>query len=56
VGIVAVTAIPYLERDGRWGRIVALVVSASCRGLGIGRHLVQAAEIAASDLGCVAIG
>jgi len=28
VGAVAVTAIPYLERDGRFGRIVALVVAA----------------------------
>jgi GNAT superfamily N-acetyltransferase len=55
VGIVAVTAIPYLERDGRWGRIVALVVSSACRGQGIGRQLVQAAETAASELGCVAM-
>ena len=55
LGIVAVTAIPYLEREGRWGRIVALVVSSACRGLGIGRQLVQAAENAASELGCVAM-
>lgn len=54
-GIIAVTAIPYLEREGRWGRIVALVVSSACRGLGIGRQLVQAAENAASELGCVAM-
>lgn len=52
-GIVALTAIPYLEREGRWGRIVALAVSSSCRGMGIGRQLVQAAENAASALGCV---
>src|SRR5437764_2666474 len=25
VGTIAVTAIPYLEREGRWGRLVALV-------------------------------
>ena len=49
------TAIPYLEREGRWGRIVALSVSSSCRGMGIGRQLVQAAEDAASALGCVAM-
>jgi GNAT superfamily N-acetyltransferase len=55
LGIVAVTAIPYLEHDGRWGRIVALVVSAACRGQGVGRRLVQAAEAAASELGCVAM-
>ncbi len=36
VGIIAVTAIPYLEREGRWGRIVALVVSSACRRQGIG--------------------
>ncbi|MQA08724.1 MAG: GNAT family N-acetyltransferase [Pseudonocardiaceae bacterium] len=53
VGTVAVTAIPYLEREGRWGRIVALVVSAECRGQGVGRQLVEAAEAAAGDLGCV---
>jgi predicted N-acetyltransferase YhbS len=44
VGVIAVAAIPYLEREGRWGRIVALVVSSACRGQGIGRRLVDAAE------------
>ena len=53
VGIIAVTAIPYLEREGRWGRIVALVVSTAYRGQGIGRWLVDAAEKAAGELGCV---
>nr|WP_042178104.1 GNAT family N-acetyltransferase [Kibdelosporangium sp. MJ126-NF4]CEL12972.1 GCN5-related N-acetyltransferase [Kibdelosporangium sp. MJ126-NF4]CTQ98657.1 GCN5-related N-acetyltransferase [Kibdelosporangium sp. MJ126-NF4] len=53
VGTVAVAAIPYLEQEGRWGRIVALVVSAECRGQGVGRQLVEAAEAAASGLGCV---
>jgi GNAT superfamily N-acetyltransferase len=53
VGTVAVTAIPYLEREGRWGRIVALVTAAGCRGQGIGRRLVEAAEEAAGDLGCI---
>ena len=33
LGIIAVTAIPYLEREGRWGRIVALVVSSACAKL-----------------------
>jgi predicted N-acetyltransferase YhbS len=55
VGTVAVTAVPYLEREGRWGRIVALVVSAECRGQGVGRQLVEAAEAAAGDLGCVKV-
>jgi GNAT superfamily N-acetyltransferase len=53
VGMVAMAAIPYVEREGRWGRIVALVVSAECRGQGVGRQLVEAAEAAAGDLGCV---
>lgn len=53
VGTVAMTTIPHLEREGRWGRIVALVVSAECRGQGVGRQLVEAAEAAAGDLGCV---
>jgi GNAT superfamily N-acetyltransferase len=53
VGAVAVAAIPYLEREGRRGRIVALVVAAGRRGQGIGRRLVEAAEEAAGDLGCV---
>ncbi len=55
LGIIAVTAIPYLEREGRWGRIVALVVSSACRGRGIGGLLVEAAENAARELGCVAM-
>jgi predicted N-acetyltransferase YhbS len=55
VGIIAVTAIPYLEREGRWGRIVALVVSSACRGQGIGRQLVDAAEKAAGELDCIAM-
>jgi GNAT superfamily N-acetyltransferase len=55
VGIIAVTAIPYLEREGRWGRIVALVVSSACRGQGIGRWLVDAAEKAAGELDCIAM-
>jgi ribosomal protein S18 acetylase RimI-like enzyme len=55
VGIIAVTAIPYLEREGRRGRIVALVVSSACRGQGIGRRLVDAAEKAAGELDCITI-
>jgi predicted N-acetyltransferase YhbS len=53
VGVIAVSAIPYLEREGCRGRIVALVVSSTCRGQGIGHRLVDAAEKAASELGCV---
>lgn len=55
VGAIAVAAIPYLEREGRWGRIVALVVAAECRGTGVGRRLVATAEDTARELGCVAM-
>jgi len=55
VGVIAVAAIPYLERDGSWGRIVALVVDGSLRGAGIGRALVAAAEAAALRMGCVSM-
>ncbi len=53
VGIAAVSVVPYLERDGYWGRISALVVAESCRGQGIGRMLTVAAEELARDCGCV---
>jgi GNAT superfamily N-acetyltransferase len=52
-GAVAVTAIPYFEHEGSWGRIVALVVAEGSRGHGIGRLLVESAEQAALGLGCV---
>jgi GNAT superfamily N-acetyltransferase len=52
-GVVAVTAIPYFEHDGSWGRIVALVVAEGHRGRGIGRLLAESAEQAALSLGCV---
>jgi ribosomal protein S18 acetylase RimI-like enzyme len=53
-GVVAVAAVPYLEKPGRWARIVSLVVANDVRGNGIGRQLVTAAESAARDLDCVA--
>ena len=54
-GVVAVAAIPLLERDGSLGRIVALVVDESRRGGGIGRALVAAAEAEALRMGCDAM-
>jgi GNAT superfamily N-acetyltransferase len=55
LGLVAVTTIRYLERDGRLGRIVTLVVADSARGQGIGRRLVADAEAMALSHGCVAM-
>lgn len=53
VGVIAVSVIPYLERDGSLARIVALVTAQSARGTGVGRELVGAAERYAHEKGCV---
>lgn len=53
VGVVAVHLCPYFERDGSWGRIVALVVADRARGRGIGSGLMTAAESFAAARGCV---
>jgi len=55
IGLVAVTTILYLERPGRLGRIVALVVAANARSQGVGRQLVSAAESFARAQGCVSM-
>lgn len=53
VGVLALSSAPFLEREGRWGRVVALVTSESCRGEGVGRELMTAAEDIARRFGCV---
>ncbi len=53
LGVVALAVIPYFERPGSWGRVVALVVDSQARGLGVGRRLLAVAEQAAWDRGCV---
>lgn len=55
LGLVAVTTIRYLEREGRLGRIVTLVVAEAARKQGIGRRLVADAEAVALSHGCVAM-
>lgn len=55
LGVVALAVIPYFERPGSWGRVVALVVDSRTRGLGVGRRLLTAAEQAARDRGCVCV-
>jgi GNAT superfamily N-acetyltransferase len=53
LGLVAVHVCPFFERDGSWGRLVALVVSEQGRGQGIGGHLVAAAQAFAVSHRCV---
>ncbi|MFI0483915.1 GNAT family N-acetyltransferase [Actinomadura sp. 9N215] len=51
-GVAALHALLMLDRSGRRGRLVALVVDDAVRGQGIGRALLEAAERSARDLGC----
>jgi len=55
VGVAALALVPYFERPGCWGRVVALVVDARSRGLGVGRKLLAATEQAALARGCVSM-
>jgi GNAT superfamily N-acetyltransferase len=52
-GAIALCTWPYLERAGSLGRITAFVVRESSRRHGVGRLLLEAAERAAAELGCV---
>jgi GNAT superfamily N-acetyltransferase len=53
IGVAALHACPMLERTGRFGRLVALVVDDRYRGRGVGHALVGAAERWAQEAGCV---
>jgi N-acetylglutamate synthase-like GNAT family acetyltransferase len=55
VGVLAVHAIPYLEKTGRWARIESLAVDDQARQSGVGRALVVAAEGIAQQWGCPAV-
>lgn len=53
LGVIAVHVCPFFERDGAWGRIVALVVADRARRRGVASGLVAAAEVFAAARGCV---
>ncbi len=53
LGVAALAVIPFFERPGYFGRVVALVVADHARRLGVGRRLLAATEQAALDRGCV---
>jgi GNAT superfamily N-acetyltransferase len=44
VGLAGVGVAPFYERNGTYGRLLALVVDERYRGAGIGQRLVEAAE------------
>jgi GNAT superfamily N-acetyltransferase len=51
VGVAGVAVDWFYERDGRYGRLLVLVVSATARGTGIGTRLVEVVERWATDRG-----
>jgi GNAT superfamily N-acetyltransferase len=55
VGMASLHVTPLFPEGRSRGRITALVVDSGQRGRGIGRHLLQAMEAAASRRGCVAV-
>ncbi|WP_238016028.1 GNAT family N-acetyltransferase [Dactylosporangium sp. AC04546] len=55
LGVIAAHVIPSFEKDGAWLRIVALAVSESARGRGIGTSLVAAAETFGLMRGCSSV-
>jgi GNAT superfamily N-acetyltransferase len=46
---------PYYERNGTYGRLLALAVAEAYRGHGIGRGLIKAAEAWLAQRGATAI-
>jgi predicted N-acetyltransferase YhbS len=55
VGMIGLTTSRYFEREGSYGRIVALVVEEGQRGKGIGSELVRAGKIWLTKQGARAI-
>ena len=55
VGVAGVAVDWFYERDGRYGRLLVLVVSAAARGTGIGSRLVETVERWATNRGASGI-
>ena len=55
VGVAALRAMPYFERDGNWGRLVTLVIGSAHRRIGLGTALLNAVEAEARALRCSAM-
>jgi GNAT superfamily N-acetyltransferase len=55
IGFVALHAIPYLEKTGRWARVESLVVDEAAGRTGAGRILIQAAEDIARRWNCLLV-
>jgi len=54
-GLVGLHLLTFLERDGRWCRITALVVGEEARRAGVGRALVEAVEEVARAERCLCV-
>jgi len=52
IAVAALHVFPVLERTGKFGRLLALVVDHRYQGQGVGGQLVQAVEERARDAGC----
>ena len=53
MGLIAFFCFPLFVSSGKSCRIAALVVDETCRGQGVGRDLLKAAEERAKQQGCV---
>ncbi len=53
LGLTSLTSLACIHTDGRVGYITALVTSSDARGMGVGRALVEQAELWARARGCV---
>jgi GNAT superfamily N-acetyltransferase len=55
IGVAALHVLPILEKTGKFGRLLALVVDERYRGRGIGQSLVASVEEQARAAGCLSL-